>query len=231
MSDRQPTFIEAIEVALNSVQSRMRTAIPAKVVSYRATPTPVVSVMPVVMDETGGKPARVDEVPVVFPQGGGYTFTWPLKPGDDVMLLVSDRPIDRWQVTGSVAPKGHGRMHSLTDAVAFPGPSPDTNPPAGVSATDLTIFGPGGEALRLTPAGDMSIGGPGGPAAARVGDTISASPQLVQWMLAVEAALDVAMSPIAPGLSAAELPPAGLGLTQDGALGTIQTGSGKVSCL
>lgn len=47
--------------------------------------------------------------------------TFPLKPGDECLLLFSDREIESWFITGEAQPEGHTRMHALTDAVAIVG--------------------------------------------------------------------------------------------------------------
>lgn len=47
--------------------------------------------------------------------------TFPLKKGDECILLFSDREIESWFVTGDVNPINYPRMHALTDAVAIVG--------------------------------------------------------------------------------------------------------------
>lgn len=47
--------------------------------------------------------------------------TFPLKQGDECILLFSDREIESWFINGDVNPEGHTRMHDLTDAVAIVG--------------------------------------------------------------------------------------------------------------
>lgn len=47
--------------------------------------------------------------------------TFPLKQGDECILLFSDREIESWFINGEVNPLGYQRMHELTDAVAIVG--------------------------------------------------------------------------------------------------------------
>lgn len=47
--------------------------------------------------------------------------TFPLKQGDECILLFSDREIESWFINGDVNPEGYTRMHDLTDAVAIVG--------------------------------------------------------------------------------------------------------------
>lgn len=45
--------------------------------------------------------------------------TWEIKPGDECILLFSDREIESWFINGDINPEGYPRMHDLTDAVAI----------------------------------------------------------------------------------------------------------------
>lgn len=47
--------------------------------------------------------------------------TFPLKQGDECVLLFADREIESWFINGDANPEGYSRMHSLTDAVAIVG--------------------------------------------------------------------------------------------------------------
>ncbi len=47
--------------------------------------------------------------------------TFPLKYGDECILLFSDREIESWFINGNVNPQGYDRMHDLTDAIAIVG--------------------------------------------------------------------------------------------------------------
>ena len=60
-------------------------------------------------------------VPVIFPRGGGFSLTFPVKKGDECMLVFSERSIDNWHKTGKVKVPGAKRFHSLSDATAIVG--------------------------------------------------------------------------------------------------------------
>jgi hypothetical protein len=64
-------------------------------------------------------PLLVD-VPIHFPGGGGYTATFPLKEGDECVVVFSSRCIDNWWQSGGVQPPFEQRMHDLSDAFAVP---------------------------------------------------------------------------------------------------------------
>ena len=48
-------------------------------------------------------------------------ITYPIKKGDECVVLFSDREIESWFITGEANPEGYTRMHDLTDAVALIG--------------------------------------------------------------------------------------------------------------
>lgn len=77
----------------------------------------------------------VQNVPVVLPfaQGAGLLLTLPLGPGDECLLVFSDRALDNFLQNGGAQPVQQGRSgaadspftapraHSLTDAICIPG--------------------------------------------------------------------------------------------------------------
>lgn len=60
-------------------------------------------------------------VPVIFPRGGGFSLTFPVKKGDECLLIFCERSIDNWHETGKIKVPGARRFHSLSDATAFVG--------------------------------------------------------------------------------------------------------------
>lgn len=66
-------------------------------------------------------------VPVIFPRGGGFSLTFPVKKGDECLLTFCERSIDNWHNTGKIQVPGARRFHSLSDATAFVGISSLTN--------------------------------------------------------------------------------------------------------
>lgn len=48
-------------------------------------------------------------------------ITYPIKQGDECILLFNDREIESWFITGEVQPEAYTRMHDLTDCVAIVG--------------------------------------------------------------------------------------------------------------
>lgn len=66
-------------------------------------------------------------VPVIFPRGGGFSLTMPVKAGDECLLIFCERSIDLWHERGSVQEPLARRFHSFSDAVAYVGLSSKVN--------------------------------------------------------------------------------------------------------
>lgn len=76
--------------------------------------------------ETNGQARSVDlpllvDCPVVFPGGGGYALTFPLKPGDDCLVVFAERCIDAWWQSGGIQNAAEYRLHDLSDGFVIPG--------------------------------------------------------------------------------------------------------------
>lgn len=76
------------------------------------------------------------DVPIVFPSAGGFSLTFPLRAGDEVLVVFSSRCIDSWWQSGGVQTQAELRMHDLSDGFAIPGPK--SVPHALSPAFDLT---------------------------------------------------------------------------------------------
>ncbi|MDQ7851875.1 Gp138 family membrane-puncturing spike protein [Klebsiella michiganensis] len=79
-------------------------------------------------------PLLVD-VPVIFPRGGGCTLTFPVKEGDECLVIFADRCIDFWWQSGGIQEPVDGRMHDLSDAFCIAGPQSQAKKISGISTT------------------------------------------------------------------------------------------------
>ena len=61
------------------------------------------------------------DCPVVWQGGGGCTLTFPIKPGDECLVVFASRCIDGWWYFGGCQPQPEYRMHDLSDGFALIG--------------------------------------------------------------------------------------------------------------
>lgn len=149
MTSRSPDLAELLDLALESLQKRLHTAIPGRIESYDSA-TQTVSVQPMVNEsfvtdegeEVTERVPIVQDVPVLFPRGGGFFITWPLQAGDFCQLLVNERSIDLYAEGDGSNPVDPVVLHrhDLTDAVAIPGFYPAGNPISDI-ADDRMVIG------------------------------------------------------------------------------------------
>ncbi|MCK1783435.1 hypothetical protein L9Z73_03380 [Pseudomonas sp. TNT11] len=129
--ERMNDPIVGLTVALGGWQSKIQTAIPGIIQSFNTdnpdsmTCTVQPAINGQVRDESGALtgvelPLLVD-CPVQFPAGGGCTLTFPVKVGDECLVVFSSRCIDSWWQSGGVQVQPELRMHDLSDGFALLG--------------------------------------------------------------------------------------------------------------
>ena len=63
----------------------------------------------------------IHDVPVIFPAGGGFALTFPLVPGDPVLLVYAQRGLAGFKKTHELSTPDLDGFFSEKDAVAIPG--------------------------------------------------------------------------------------------------------------
>jgi len=137
---------QAMKVLSDTIFSMLRVSMPGIIQSFdpiacTCTVQPAISGQ--VADEAGQfksspLPLLVD-VPVVFPRGGGCTITFPVKAGDECLVVFSDRCIDFWWQNGGVQEPVDPRQHDLSDAFAFIGPQSQAEVIGNISTSTLQM--------------------------------------------------------------------------------------------
>lgn len=153
---------------VQSIMSTLRVAIPGIIQSFDPeTVTAVVQIAIKGMErDASGSEASVNlpllvDVPVVFPRGGGCTLTFPVKEGDECLVIFADRCIDFWWQNGGVQEPVDGRMHDLSDAFAIPGPQSQAKKISGISNTSTQLRTDDGTAfIELATGGAVTITSP-----------------------------------------------------------------------
>jgi hypothetical protein len=119
---------EEIRLGHDHAAAKMRVALPGIIQSFNAE-TQTVTVQPAITEnircgQREVKPTRLPlltDVPVIFPRAGGYCLTFPVKQGDECMIIFSDMCIDGWWQSGGVQDQVETRRHDLSDAQCFLG--------------------------------------------------------------------------------------------------------------
>ncbi len=94
------------------------------------------------------------DVPIIFPSGGGFALTFPIKPGDECLVVFADRCIDAWWQSGDVQEQADQRMHDLSDGIAIFGPRSQPRKLSGVSTDAVQLRSEDGTAIvELSAAG------------------------------------------------------------------------------
>jgi hypothetical protein len=155
-----PSTVELISDAIGARLEDVHVALPGKVTAYDAA-RQLVDVQPqvkrVVYNEDGEKTLEtlpvIPAVPLGFPRGGGYMVTFPVAPGDFVLLVMCDRSIDAFMQSGNVADPGDERLHGLQNAVAYPGVYPAGHALSDAHASNMVVGKTGGNQIHITSAG------------------------------------------------------------------------------
>lgn len=148
-----------LDIALTGRLSMLWTALPGIVQSFDAQAM-TCEVQPAIQgkirDESGvirlvNLPILLD-CPVVFPHGGGTTMTFPIKQGDECLVIFSSRAIDLWWQSGGVQPPAEVRMHDLSDGFVLPGCFSQPNVLSAVSTNSVQLRSDDGQAyFELNP--------------------------------------------------------------------------------
>ena len=121
-------FYVALSESISSALSHTWSALPAYVVRY-VPETLTVDLQPTIQGRITKENGEVElvnlpvllDVPVVFPHAGGCSLTFPIKEGDECLVIFADRCIDGWWADGGVQPPFSARKHDLSDGFAICG--------------------------------------------------------------------------------------------------------------
>ncbi len=165
---------QAMKVLSDTIFSMLRVSLPGIIESY----DPIANTCTVVPALKGAKPDEegnlisetlplLVDVPVVFPRGGGCSITFPVKAGDECLVVFSDRCIDFWWQSGGVQEPVDPRQHDLSDAFAFVGPMSQPNVISNISSTTLQMrtddgaayieLDPNSHAINLVAPGGVNV--------------------------------------------------------------------------
>jgi hypothetical protein len=135
--------VEAVDVSAQTVS--VQPAIQGVVADAAGTETAV------------NLPLLVD-VPICWPRAGGFALTFPVKKGDEVLVVFASRCIDSWWQSGGVGAQAEARMHDLSDGFAVLAPTSQAKKLENVSAENVQLRDEAGTSyIEITPAGKIKI--------------------------------------------------------------------------
>lgn len=149
----------------NIISSMLRVSLPGIVQSFDSVAC-TCTVQPAIagqgVDEKGQIQSAplplLTDVPVIFPRGGGCTITFPVKAGDECLVIFSDRCIDFWWQNGGVQEPVDPRQHDLSDAFAIVGPQSQAQKISGISTTSVQVRTDDGSSfIELMQGGNVNI--------------------------------------------------------------------------
>lgn len=184
---RSGDLAETFKSERETTKNQIRVALPGIVQSFDpGTVTAVVqpAIRSVETDNDGNRvtknyPLLVD-VPVVFPRGGGCTLTFPVKAGDECLVIFADRCIDFWWQSGGVQEAVDVRQHDLSDAFAIVGPQSQAKKISGISMSGAQLRTDDGAAFVEVAAGHaITVQTPGKLTASAQGGAEITAPEIV----------------------------------------------------
>lgn len=158
-----PSLAQVIESSIENALSKVNVSMPGQVVSYDSTKN-CASIQPLIKkryaDDTVVALPVINGVPIAFPRTADAWLMMPVKAGDYVTLVFSQRSLEIWLNLGGTVDPMDPRKFSLSDAVAFLGGYPYAA--AAVANTDNIVLQNKDTKISLTPNGKFRFEKVGG---------------------------------------------------------------------
>lgn len=177
-SERAAEFEESLRLALKALSLGLSVCMPAIIQSFDATKCtctaqPAIQALVSALQNVGGTsqvqqsyvnmPLLLD-VPVIMPNAGSFMLSFPVKAGDECLVIFSDRCIDNWWNSSGIQPQvtnqgvGELRFHDLSDGFAIIGPFSKPSVPTAISTSTVQLrTKDGGTFLEIDASGNCNI--------------------------------------------------------------------------
>ena len=158
-------------MALDAREAEIHTGFPGIIESWdpdTMTASIQPSIMAQVQDQLGEWTSvpvpLLQDCPVHFQSGGGFTSTFPIKKGDEVWVSIAERCIDAWWESGGVQDQSTLRMHDYSDGFFFPKvwSQPNKLSPPPHSSNAQLRSDDGTTLIEMTPDQVVNVIAPGG---------------------------------------------------------------------
>ncbi|ACG60381.1 gp59 putative baseplate protein [Iodobacter phage PhiPLPE] len=124
MTPQKVTQTDLMKTAFVEMMKDVCTSIPGHILAFTAggqIAQVQIGIMRVDVNGQTFAPPPLIEVPVYFAGGSKFMIEHQLDPGDEGIVLFSQRCIDGWFNTGGVGENPIGRFHDYADAMFLPG--------------------------------------------------------------------------------------------------------------
>jgi len=157
--DLADSIITFVNEKLLTFKSTLNTAIVGKIVSFDAATVTAeiqLGVSYKMADGTFEQVTNLLEVPIMVLQAGGFSMTFPVKAGDECLVIFQQRDISTWIESGGPIQSVSNRQLDMSDAVAIVGIQSRVNR---VQAYDPANFQIRTEnvSLTITPDGMLTV--------------------------------------------------------------------------
>lgn len=145
----------------------LHTAFPARIISFNAAKQ-TAEVQPQIQrlfkaegQEEARSLPKIINAPVWQPRAGGFAVTFPIKPGDDCLVVISERSLDNWFINGVEQQPNDKRLHHLSDAIVLVGMAPAPRALGSYDSSRMQMRNEAGDqAVSLAANGDIEIVSP-----------------------------------------------------------------------
>lgn len=159
-----PTLAQVIKDAIEARLIEVHVSLPGRIVSYDPATQKADVQAEIKRTFVSGESVELpifSDLPVAWPRAGKAYLHMPLKAGDQVQVVFSERSLDEWKQKGGSVVPAEKRKHHLSDGWVVPGGYPFSKPMVGADGSDVLLVHDKTE-FRLTPGGKMSLKGNGG---------------------------------------------------------------------
>jgi len=153
------TLTDVLGNHTKSVLSSLYTVIPGIIEDYDATgpsATIKLSIRRVFSDGSSLPSVPIYKVPVCFPRSQDAAISWPLRSGDSVLVLFSQRSLDDWANGSDDTAPLDPRTFDINDAIALPGIFPFSQGKACDSINLCIQFKD--QKISIAPSGEINVG-------------------------------------------------------------------------
>ena len=152
----QMTTAELVLAIIQDRLTRVGTSIPGHVTAFDPA-TQLAQLQIGIRSSQGAQLPIIIECPVQFP-GGAFVVEHQIDPGDEGIIVFSQRCIDAWVETGGDAEQPVPRMHDFADAYFIPGIRSKPNVITGFSNDGIKLRNEAGDKyIWLKSGGDIEI--------------------------------------------------------------------------